>query len=80
MAGKRLSKEQTEYLIDLVREKPYLYDVRDSRHCDSTLVANTWRGITEKMGLQEKGTTSVCFTFHYFALNLSRLFFISSSL
>ena len=55
MAPKRLSREQTEQLIELVRERPYLYDVRDPDHADSTMVANAWMAITEKMGLKDGG-------------------------
>ena len=54
MAPKRLSREQTEQLIELVRERPYLYDVRDPDHADSTMVANAWMAITEKMGLKAR--------------------------
>ncbi|KAJ8043340.1 hypothetical protein HOLleu_10386 [Holothuria leucospilota] len=55
MASKRLSKDETEQLIELVRQKPYLYDVTDPDHADATKVANAWQAITEKMGLQDKG-------------------------
>lgn len=51
----RLSREQTEELIELVRQKPYLYDVTDPDHADATMIANTWLAITEKMGLKDKG-------------------------
>ena len=51
MAPKRLSREQ----IELVRERPYLYDVRDPDHADSTMVANAWMVITEKKGLKDGG-------------------------
>ena len=56
MAPKRLSREQTEQLIELVQERPYLHDVRD--HADSTMVAkcaNAWMALTEKMGLKNGG-------------------------
>ena len=56
MAPKWLSREQTEQLIELVRERPYLYDVRDPDHAD-TMVANVqmrgWH--SEKMGLKNGG-------------------------
>ena len=56
MAPKWLSREQTERLIELVRDRPYLYDVRDPDHADSTImVANAWMAITEKMGLKNGG-------------------------
>ena len=51
MAPKRLSREQ----IELVRERRCLYDVRDPDHADSTIVANAWMAITEKMGLKDGG-------------------------
>ena len=55
MAPKWLSREQTEQLIELVQERPYLYDVRDPDHADSTMVANAWMALTEKMGLKNGG-------------------------
>ena len=55
MAPKRLSREQTQQLIEYVRERPYLYDVRDPDHADATMVANAWKAITEKMGLKDGG-------------------------
>ena len=56
MAPKQLSREQMEQLVELVRERPYLYDVRDPDHADSTImVANAWMPITEKMGLKNGG-------------------------
>ena len=55
MGGKRLTKEQTEELIEHVRRRPYLYDVTDPNHADAGMVANAWVAITEKMGLKDKG-------------------------
>ena len=41
MASKRLSKDETEQLIELVRQKPYLHDVTDPNHADATKVERT---------------------------------------
>ena len=57
----RLSREQTEELIELVRQKPYLYDVTDPDHADATMIANTWLAITRKMGLNDKGEIQAWF-------------------
>ena len=57
MAPKRLSKDQTETL-ELVRERRYIYDVRDPGHMDASRISNAWRAIAEKMGLEEQGKFS----------------------
>ena len=55
---KRLSKDQTELLIVLVRERRYIYDVRGPGHMDATSISNAWRAIAEKMGLEELSKVS----------------------
>ena len=40
--AKKLSREQTEKLIEFVREKPYLYDLKDPGHLDAVRSANAF--------------------------------------
>ena len=53
MAKKRLLREQTENLFELVRQKTFIYDTRDLDHADAPRIANAWMAITEKMSLKK---------------------------
>ena len=55
--GSQMTFEGTDgiIMIELIRERPYLYDTHDPDHANSTMVANAWMALTEKMGLKNGG-------------------------
>ena len=44
----------TEALIQLVKEKRYLWDIRDKRYKDTILVIQTWSSIVRALGLFDR--------------------------
>ena len=40
-----------EHLIELVRERPFLYDLQEADYKDSTPQKNAWAAIAKEVGL-----------------------------
>ena len=47
------SAEFTEQLINLVRERTYIYDPTDKRHKDQVRINQAWMAIAEQLDLND---------------------------
>jgi hypothetical protein len=45
-----LKSEEVERFVELVRQRPLIYDCSRDDHMDNVKIENTWRFIAEKMG------------------------------
>ena len=49
--GKQLSDDTIERFVEVVRERPFIYDPEDEIHMDSQKINNVWESITETMNV-----------------------------
>ena len=55
-----------EKLIELVKEKPYVFDPREKGYKDTVLVHQTWVAIAQKMGVEDGMFVFLCWYFCVF--------------
>ena len=65
-AREHVSDAFYESLIELVKEKPYLFDPREKGYKDTVLVHQTWVAIAQKMGVEDGMFVFICWYFCVF--------------
>ena len=55
MPSSKVSVEDTEKLIELVRQHPLLYDASCPEHKDAQRMRNVWQSIANVMGREKMG-------------------------